>query len=228
MAAGSAGVCLPGVAAGDELRSTSRISLSRMCRQGRHAAASGRHRKPKCDGIGACRKSFARIDFGEKWIQIAGARTKVHFFVAVLGYSRRIFVRASLSQRQDDWREGLAGAFRAFGGVTRKILIDRAGALVIGEDRQTGTARVHPAFAAFSACVPKVLKGLHVRCVRVRGFQRTLADHRSISDGVCWRLPGVPGGELGNELRSTSRISLSRIQRRHAVGFVDLVAFGHD
>lgn len=90
-----------------------------------------------------------QIDFGEKWIEIAGARTKVHLFVAVLGYSRRIFVRASLSQRQDDWREGLASAFRTFGGVTRKILIDRAGALVVGEDRETHTARVHPAFAAF-------------------------------------------------------------------------------
>jgi transposase len=90
-----------------------------------------------------------QIDFGEKWVSLAEVRTKVHFFVAVLGYSRRIFVRASLSQRQDDWREGLAGAFRTFGGVTQKILIDRAGALVVGEDRESGTARVHPAFAAF-------------------------------------------------------------------------------
>jgi transposase len=90
-----------------------------------------------------------QIDFGEKWIAIAGVRTKVYLFVAVLGYSRRIYVRASLSQRQDDWREGLAGAFRAFGGVTQRILIDRAGALVIGQDRETGTARIHPAFAAF-------------------------------------------------------------------------------
>lgn len=90
-----------------------------------------------------------QIDFGEKWVPIAGVRTKVHFFVAVLGYSRRIFARASLSQRQDDWREGLAGAFRCFGGVTHKILIDRAGALVVGEDRETGTARVHPVFASF-------------------------------------------------------------------------------
>jgi transposase len=90
-----------------------------------------------------------QIDFGERWIDIASARTKVHLFVAVLGYSRRIYVRASLSQRQDDWREGLAGAFRCFGGVTRKILIDRAGALVVGEDRETHAARVHPAFAAF-------------------------------------------------------------------------------
>lgn len=103
-----------------------------------------------------------QIDFGERWIEIAGVRTKVHLFVAVLGYSRRIFVRASLSQRQDDWREGLAGAFRTFGGVTQRILIDRAGALVVGEDRDTGKARVHPVFAAFckdwgvevSACRP--------------------------------------------------------------------------
>jgi transposase len=103
-----------------------------------------------------------QIDFGEKWISIAGVRTRVHLFVAVLGYSRRIFVRASLSQRQDDWREGLAGAFRTFGGVTQRILIDRAGALVVGQDRDTGSARIHPAFAAFckdwgvevSACRP--------------------------------------------------------------------------
>ncbi len=103
-----------------------------------------------------------QIDFGEKVVCIAGVRTRVHFFVAVLGYSRRIYVRASLSQRQDDWREGLAGAFRTFGGVTQRILIDRAGALVIGQDRETDTARIHPAFAAFckdwgvgvSACRP--------------------------------------------------------------------------
>lgn len=103
-----------------------------------------------------------QIDFGEKVVCIGGVRTRVHFFVAVLGYSRRIYVRASLSQRQDDWREGLAGAFRTFGGVTQRILIDRAGALVIGQDRETGTARIHPAFAAFckdwgvevSACRP--------------------------------------------------------------------------
>lgn len=90
-----------------------------------------------------------QIDFGEKWVVIAGARTKVYFFVAVLGYSRRIYVRASLSQRQDDWREGLAGAFRAFGGVPQRVLIDRAKALVIGADSETGTARIHPTFAAF-------------------------------------------------------------------------------
>jgi transposase len=67
----------------------------------------------------------------------------------VLGYSRRLFTRASLSQRQDDWREGLAGAFRHFGGVPRRLLLDNAGALVVGRDRQAGTTRLHPAFEAF-------------------------------------------------------------------------------
>jgi transposase len=52
-------------------------------------------------------------------------------FVAVLGYSRRLYVRASLRQRQDDWREGLVGAFRQFGGVPQTLLLDNAGALVV-------------------------------------------------------------------------------------------------
>ena len=90
-----------------------------------------------------------QIDFGEKCVSIAGVRRRVYFFVAVLGYSRRIYVRASLSQRHDDWREGLAGAFRTFGGVTQRVLVDRARALIVGEDRESGAVRVHPAFAEF-------------------------------------------------------------------------------
>jgi hypothetical protein len=88
-----------------------------------------------------------QIDFGEKQVVIAGEPVKVYLFVAVLGYSRRIFVRASLSQKQDDWREGLASAFRHFGGVPQRLLIDNAGAMVIGRDG--GHAVLHPAFAAF-------------------------------------------------------------------------------
>ena len=90
-----------------------------------------------------------QIDFGEKQVTVGAATIRVHLFVAVLGYSRRLFTRASLSQRHDDWREGLAGAFRHFGGVPRALLLDNAGALVLGRDRAAGTARLHPAFDAF-------------------------------------------------------------------------------
>jgi transposase len=90
-----------------------------------------------------------QIDFGEKQVVVGGILVRVYLFVAVLGYSRRLFVRASLSQRQDDWREGLVGAFRHFGGVPRALLLDNAGALVVGRDRAAGSARLHPAFDAF-------------------------------------------------------------------------------
>lgn len=45
-------------------------------------------------------------------------------FVAVLGCSRRIFVKALLSRRQDGWHEGIAAAFMHFGGVVETLLID--------------------------------------------------------------------------------------------------------
>jgi len=90
-----------------------------------------------------------QIDFGEKVVSIGGVPVRVYLFVAVLGYSRRLYVRASLSQRQDDWREGLASAFRHFAGVPQTLLLDNAGALVIGRDAGTNTARLHPAFHAF-------------------------------------------------------------------------------
>lgn len=88
-----------------------------------------------------------QIDFGEKVVSVGGVRCRVLLFVAVLSYSRRCYVRAFRTQRHDDWREGLAGAFRHFGGVTQTLLVDNARALIL--DREGGAARVHPAFEAF-------------------------------------------------------------------------------
>jgi transposase len=90
-----------------------------------------------------------QIDFGEKLVTIAGDVVRTFLFVAVLAYSRRIFVRAFLRQRQDDWREGLASAFRHFGGVTREVLIDNARALVTEHDVRTRNVRLAPGFASF-------------------------------------------------------------------------------
>lgn len=90
-----------------------------------------------------------QVDFGEKWVEIAGRPTKVHLLAAVLGYSRRIHVKAFLSERQDDWREGIAATFRHFGGVTQTILGDNARALVLDRERETGQVRFNPAYLAF-------------------------------------------------------------------------------
>jgi hypothetical protein len=66
-----------------------------------------------------------------------------------LSYSRRLFVKAFLHERQDDWREGIAAAFVHFGGVPLTVLGDNARALVQDRDWATGTVCFHPAYLAF-------------------------------------------------------------------------------
>ena len=90
-----------------------------------------------------------QVDFGEKVIRIGDHMVRVYLLVAVLSHSRRIFVRAFLRQRGDDWREGIAAAFMHFGGVPRDVLGDNAKALVLDRDREAGTVRFHPAYLAF-------------------------------------------------------------------------------
>ena len=67
----------------------------------------------------------------------------------MLSYSRRLFVKAFLNERGDDWREGIAAAFAHFGGLPRTLLGDNARALVLGRDRATGTVSFHPTYLAF-------------------------------------------------------------------------------
>ena len=90
-----------------------------------------------------------QVDFGQKRVRIGGEWVRVFVLVAVLSYSRRLFVKAFLSERQDDWREGIAAAFRHFGGVPRTLLGDNARALVLGRERASGTVVFHPGYLAF-------------------------------------------------------------------------------
>jgi transposase len=90
-----------------------------------------------------------QVDFGQKKVLIAGLLVKVHLLVAVLCHSRRIFVQAFLAERGDDWREGIASAFRHFGGVPAEVLGDNARALVVARDRASQTVSFHPAYLAF-------------------------------------------------------------------------------
>jgi transposase len=90
-----------------------------------------------------------QVDFGEKKVSIGGHLVKVFLLVAVLSFSRRLFVRAFLAERGDDWREGIAAAFVHFGGVPLQVLVDNARPLVDEHDTQAGTVRFHPAFLEF-------------------------------------------------------------------------------
>lgn len=90
-----------------------------------------------------------QVDFGQKRVQIGERLVVVHLLVAVLSYSRRLFVKAFLAERGDDWREGIAEAFRHFGGVPRTVLGDNARALVVRHDRHAQVVVFHPGYLAF-------------------------------------------------------------------------------
>lgn len=90
-----------------------------------------------------------QVDFGQKRVLIAGQRVRIFLLVAVLSYSRRLFVKPFLNERGADWREGIAAAFLHFGGVPGTVLGDNARPLVRARDRATGTVIFHPAYLAF-------------------------------------------------------------------------------
>jgi transposase len=103
-----------------------------------------------------------QIDFGERRVEIGGAAVKVFLFVATLGYSRRLHVRAYSHEKQDSWFDGMESAFRAFGGVPREVLLDNAKALILHHDPASREVVLHPRLHAFAnhwrfrirACAP--------------------------------------------------------------------------
>jgi transposase len=103
-----------------------------------------------------------QIDFGERFVEIAGERVKAFLFVATLGYSRRCHVRAFRSERQESWFTGLESAFTTFGGVPEEVLIDNPRALVTSHDAATRAVTFNATFLAFArhwgfrprACAP--------------------------------------------------------------------------
>lgn len=103
-----------------------------------------------------------QIDFGERRVEIGGVAVKVYLFVATLGYSRRLHVRAYGHEKQDSWFDGMESAFRAFGGVPREVLLDNAKALILHHDPASREVVLHPRLHAFAkhwrfrirACAP--------------------------------------------------------------------------
>src|SRR5271157_138515 len=110
-----------------------------------------------------------QIDFGEKVVPIAGQPMKIYLMTAVLVYSRRLYCSAFLAQRQDDWLEGLDGAFRQFGGLTEQILCDNASPLVVSHDRQSGQVVWNPGFEAFCRDRGLTAKACRPRRARTKG-----------------------------------------------------------
>lgn len=73
-----------------------------------------------------------------KTLVIDGEAVKIHFFVAVLAYSRRIFAKAFPVETQSFWLDDIESAFRFFDGIPLVLLSDNSRCLIT-EHRQKGS-----------------------------------------------------------------------------------------
>lgn len=80
----------------------------------------------------------AQVDWGSTWVWLGETRVRVHLFVMVLGYSRRIYARGYESEGLDPLLEAHERAFAHFGGRTRTILYDNPRTIVQRKDEVTG------------------------------------------------------------------------------------------
>lgn len=82
----------------------------------------------------------AQVDWGEAEVILAGQQVTVQLFVMRLCYSRKLFVMAFPSQKQECFWAGHVAAFHFFGGVPPRITYDNLKTAVkkvlIGSERQ--------------------------------------------------------------------------------------------
>ncbi len=88
-----------------------------------------------------------QVDWGECGrVRIGNTTRKVSVFVAVLCYSRLIYIEFTLSQRKEEFYRGIVHALEFFGGSPRAIIFDNLKAAV-----KNGSGRdacLHPEFLA--------------------------------------------------------------------------------
>jgi len=70
-------------------------------------------------------------DWGELYVTLAGEKTKVHFIVNELGYSRRFHFWCTDSEDAEHTYEGIIRSMEYFGGVPQEILVDNQKAAVL-------------------------------------------------------------------------------------------------
>ena len=83
------------------------------------------------------------------YLQVGQAKRPLMAFVAVLSWSRRIFLRFSLDARMESFLRGHVQAFEAWGGLPRVLLYDNLKSAVL--QRQGDAIRFSPALLAFAA-----------------------------------------------------------------------------
>lgn len=124
-----------------------------------------------------------QIDFGFDEVLIAGVKTCICVFVAVLSYSRRVFAKLYPVENQAAWLNGIESAFEYFSGVPVAVVSDNTRCLVDGraEHGQTIFSRRYLQLSRYWQFVPVNCKPYRAK---TKGkVERMVADVRRI-DGL--------------------------------------------
>ncbi len=88
-----------------------------------------------------------QVDWGECGrVQVGSTTRKVSVFVAVLCYSRLVYIEFTLAQRKAEFYRGLVNALTFFGGSLRNLIFDNLKAAVLNGSGRS--ACFHPEFLA--------------------------------------------------------------------------------
>lgn len=88
-----------------------------------------------------------QVDWGDcDTLNIENTSRKVSVFVAVLCYSRMLYIEFTLSQRKAEFYRAIANALTFFGGAPRKLVVDNLKAAVLNGHGKN--ACFHPEFLA--------------------------------------------------------------------------------
>lgn len=89
-----------------------------------------------------------QVDWGSAKVFFLTGPIRVHFFVMVLGFSRRLFARGYEDERRKHLIDGHLRAFEWFGGYPRELLYDNARTMVMTERPEEG--RLNKVFKDFA------------------------------------------------------------------------------
>lgn len=91
-----------------------------------------------------------QVDWGSTVIELGGQAVRIHLFVMVLGYSRRIYVRAQLGENLATLIDCHNRAFEWFGGLTQTLLYDNPKTICLKRDFEGKDITWNPQFLDFS------------------------------------------------------------------------------
>lgn len=92
----------------------------------------------------------AQADWGTVRLTLGGLERRVQLFAMVLGFSRRLFVRAAFDQTLPTLIRCHEAAFAHFGGLTATCLYDNTKTIVLKRDAEGQHITWHPLFKDFA------------------------------------------------------------------------------